>query len=64
MRESLLMGLRLSSGLNFKALPITQDFIDRLYHLQSDGLIIKDGDIIKVTDNGRLLLNSVLQYLL
>jgi oxygen-independent coproporphyrinogen-3 oxidase len=63
-RERIMMGLRKSSGLNIQGLKVDKLFINKILNLQEDGLIARYGDTIKVTANGRLLLNSILKYLL
>lgn len=65
--ESLLMGLRLTEGINVaQLLPAGADIASwrSLNDMQDEGHIHRDGTLIRTTDQGRLLLNSVLARLL
>ncbi len=64
--EYLLMGLRLSEGINlgrYKAISGQTLNLDRVNELIELGLIASDGRSLKVLPRGRLILNSVLREL-
>jgi len=65
--EMMLMGLRLSEGISlarFSALSGRRIAPHRLAELQQDGLITCDGDTLKATERGRLVLDGLLGKLL
>ena len=66
-KEIILMGLRLSSGINLPDWLIrTNKFLnlDWLEKFKKDGLISMKDNNIRVTENGRLHLNSIIYKLL
>ncbi|MSP20774.1 MAG: coproporphyrinogen III oxidase [Alphaproteobacteria bacterium] len=70
LRERVLMGLRLSEGLDATAFqravgfPVQQVFAPALDGLVADGFVIWDGDTVRATERGRLVLNRVIATLL
>ena len=63
----MLMGLRLSEGVSlnrFERLAGAPIEATRLSGLIGQGLLVRDGDMIAATDDGRLVLNGVLGRLL
>ena len=66
-REHLLMNLRLAEGLDlsvYQARWHTRPDAGKITSLIEDGFLTQDGDIIRATPNGRLLLNRVISALL
>ena len=66
-REHLLMNLRLAEGLDlsvYQARWQMRPNAKKIISLIADGLLTQDGDIIRATPNGRLLLNRVISALL
>ena len=66
-REHLLMNLRLAEGLDLSAYQArwqTRPDVNKIVALIADGFLTQDGDIIRATPNGRLLLNRVISALL
>jgi len=67
LEEAFFLGLRLTRGLNLKAVSARfrvtadQEFAETLSDLQSEGLLQRDGDTIRLTHSGRLLSNEVFQ---
>lgn len=57
--ETIIMGMRLACGIK------KPEFInnEKISFLQSVGLITKDNEILKCTTRGRLVLNSIVEYL-
>lgn len=70
MADTLILGLRLLSGIDIKALSshpnqsIELAYGDEVSRLAADGLIVKDGHIIKLSARGRLLSNEAFVRLL
>lgn len=69
--EIVMMGLRLTEGVNKKRLEKeTPDALslDQLYKnarvLENEGYVLLDNRVLKVTETGRLVLNSILNFLL
>ena len=66
-REHLLMNLRLAEGLDLSAYQArwnTRPNANKIASLIDDGFLTQDGDVIRATPNGRLLLNRVINALL
>lgn len=68
--EALMMGLRLNTGISFHKLDalcgesFSDAFSKRLSPLYKERLITKSGNLLQVTGEGRLRLNSLLDFLL
>ena len=65
--EYLLMGLRIDKGISlnrYKGLGGTPLNPSELSHLIQDGLLSREGDILRATADGRLVLNAVTERLL
>jgi oxygen-independent coproporphyrinogen-3 oxidase len=65
-REHLLMNLRLSEGIDlaaYRARWRTAPQDTRIAGLEQEGLVLRDGDTLKATPRGRLVLNSVIAAL-
>ncbi len=65
--EQLMMGMRLSQGLNmarFESLSGNRIDSNRLSHLQELGMVTVSGTTLAATDQGRAVLNAVLRELL
>ena len=66
-REHLLMNLRLAEGLDLAAYEKrwgTRPAPQKIVALVRQGLLAQDGDILRATPQGRLLLNAVIAELL
>jgi oxygen-independent coproporphyrinogen III oxidase len=67
LEESFFLGLRLSQGVDVRAIGeqfrinIEDRFGDVIHELESSGMLEPDGDIIRLTAEGRLLSNEVFQ---
>jgi oxygen-independent coproporphyrinogen III oxidase len=67
LEESFFLGLRLSQGVDLRAIGeqfrinIEDRFGDVIHELESSGMLEPDGDIIRLTAEGRLLSNEVFQ---
>lgn len=60
--EIVLMGLRLREGVSVARL--SRDILNNINRLSSDGLLISDGDHVRITDKGMPLLNLVVRQVL
>ena len=66
-REHLLMNLRLSEGLDLAAYQVRWGSVpdtEKIANLIGHGLLMQDGDILRATPQGRLVLNAVIAALL
>ena len=66
-REHLLMNLRLSEGVDLSAYQArwsTRPSSVKLVPLLEQGLLVQDGDVIRATASGRLVLNAVISEIL
>ena len=64
--EYLMMGLRISQGIDiqrFSALSGTPPAPDKIAHLSSVGMVDQTGDTLRVTPQGRMVLNAVIKEL-
>ena len=64
--EYLMMGLRISQGIDiqrFSALSGTPPAPDKIAHLSSVGMVEQTGDTLRVTPQGRMVLNAVIKEL-
>ncbi len=65
-REHLLMNLRLSEGLDLAAYRARWNSAPddgRIASLERDGLLVRDGDVLRATPRGRLVLNALIAAL-
>ena len=64
--EFLLMGLRLTEGVDLRRLRVLEDpdLLERIDQLQADGFVTRVADNLSVTQKGRPVLNAVLRQLL
>ena len=61
-----MMGLRISQGIDiqrFSALSGTPLAPDKIAHLSSVGMVDQTGDTLRVTPQGRMVLNAVIKEL-
>jgi oxygen-independent coproporphyrinogen-3 oxidase len=62
--EAVLMGLRLREGLDLAALSAKTGFsaaLEVVMPLEEEGLVKRDGDCLRVTRQGRLVLNALVE---
>lgn len=68
LEEIIIMGLRLTSGINIKLLrsksKLVDDLLPRIEFLKKNNLVQSCSDTLKLTRDGALKLNSVIEYLL